>query len=84
MAVDRVVVLGLPGGPQGWTATLVAGGAGEQQQRQQRELEATPGPLYNKPGLADVALVVRKAGLPVRGDWSVQFSRSAGAGGSVS
>lgn len=83
VVIDRVVVLGLPGGPQGWTATLVAGGAAEQQQQQQ-DLEAAPGPLYNREGLADVALVVRKAGLPVRGDWSVQFSRSAGAGDSVS
>jgi hypothetical protein len=82
VVIDRVVVLGLPGGPQGWTATLVAGGAAEQQQQQ--DLEAAPGPLYNEEGLADVALVVRKAGLPVRGDWSVQFSRSAGAGASVS
>ena len=89
VVIDRVVVLGLPGGPQGWTATLVAGSAGgggslEQQQQQQGQLAAAPGPLYNREGLTDVALVVRKAGLPVNADWSVQFSRGAGAGGSVS
>lgn len=72
VVIDRVVVLGLPGGPASWHA---AGADGSQ-------LEAAPGPLYLKPGLPDVALVVRRAGLPVRGDWSIQFIRTAGTGGS--
>ena len=76
VAIDRIVVLGLADGPQGWTAMLVSGG-------QQWQLGAAPGPLYNKEGLPELALVVRKAGLPAGGDWSIQFSRGAGAGGAA-
>lgn len=71
VSIDRIVVLGLADGPQGWAVRLVSGG-------EQRQLSAAPGPLYNKEGLPEVGLVVRKAGLPVRGDWSLQFSRTAG------
>lgn len=79
VVIDRVVVLGLTDGPQGWTATLVSGADGKQ-----RVLEAAPGPLYQREGLPQLALVVRKAGLPLRGDWSIQFSRAAGAGAATS
>ncbi|KAL4422944.1 hypothetical protein ABPG75_009141 [Micractinium tetrahymenae] len=76
VAIDRIVVLGLPDGPAGWTAELEGDAA--------RQLEAAPGPLYLREGLPDVALVVRRAGLPVRGDWRLRLRRTAGAGGSVS
>ncbi|EFN50503.1 hypothetical protein CHLNCDRAFT_59508 [Chlorella variabilis] len=79
VVIDRVVVLGLAGGPQRWGASLV-GPDGEQQ----RQLDAAPGPLYNKEGLGDVALVVRRAGLPVGGDWGIRFAPAAGTGGSES
>lgn len=75
--IERLVVLGLADGPQGWAATLTAGG-------QQTPLDAAPGPLYGRQGAPDLALVVRKAGLPLVGDWSIQFSRAAGAGGATS
>lgn len=77
VSIDRIVVLGLADGPQGWSAAAAAGG-------QQRQLEAGPGPLYNKEGLPEVALVVRKAGLPVGGDWQIRFSRAAGGGAATS
>lgn len=60
------MILGLWGGPQGWAATLASTG---------QQLDAAPGPLYNKAGLPEVALVVRKAGLPVNGDWAIQLAR---------
>ena len=72
------MVLGLPGGPQGWTASLSAAGG------QARGLQAAPGPLYQREGLPEVALVLRKPALPLTGDWSIQFSRAAGAGGATS
>lgn len=77
VSIDRIVVLGLADSPQGWAASVVSGGA-------TRQLEAAPGPLYNKEGLPELALVVRKAGLPVGGDWQIQLSRAAGAGGATS
>ena len=73
--IDRIVVLGLEGGPAGWSASLEGSG---------QQLAAAPGPLYNRPGVPDAALVVRKAGLPVAGDWAVRFRREAGGAGSVS
>jgi hypothetical protein len=77
--IDRVVVLGLAGGPSAWRATLLGPGG-----EQQRQLEAAPGPLYNQAGLGEVALVVRKAGLSLAADWSVAFAPASGSGGSVS
>lgn len=77
VVIDRLVVLGLVNGPQGWTASLTAGG-------ETRQLQAAPGPLYQREGLPDMALVVRKAALPLTADWSIQFSRAAGAGGATS
>ena len=75
-SIDRIVVLGLPDGPAGWGVAVEGAGA--------RQLDAAPGPLYLKEGLADVALVVRRAGLPAQGDWSLRLARTAGGGGSVS
>lgn len=77
VSIDRIVVLGLADGPQGWAAAATVGG-------QQRQLEAAPGPLYNKEGLPEVALVVRKAGLPLGADWQIRFSRAAGGGAATS
>lgn len=76
VAIDRVVVLGLADGPAGWTAELEGEAA--------RQLDAAPGPLYLREGLPEVALVVRRAGLPVSGNWRLRLRRVAGAGGSVS
>lgn len=76
--IDRVVVLGLPDGPQGWGVQIGSGaGAG-------RQLEAAPGPLFLKPGLPETALVIRKPQLKATEDWSLKFSRSAGGAGAVS
>jgi alpha 1,3-glucosidase len=69
--IDRVVVLGLPGGPAGWRAELVAGGGAGP-----RALEAAPGPLRMQPGAPDNALVLRRVALPAAGDWTVQLSRA--------
>ncbi|PSC68247.1 putative glucan 1,3-alpha-glucosidase [Micractinium conductrix] len=74
-SIDRIVVLGLPDGPAGWGVAVEGAGA--------RQLDAAPGPLYLKEGLADVALVVRRAGLPAQGDWSLRLARTAGGGGSL-
>ncbi len=71
--IDRVVVLGLAGGPEGWQVS-VSSKAGAV-----RRLDAAAGPLYVRAELPDVALVVRKAGLPVGYDWKLTFT-SSGAG----
>ena len=75
VVIDRIVVLGLTDGPQGWSVVDSGG----------RVLDAAPGPLFLKPGLPEVALVVRKAGLAAHGDWSLKFVREKGSlGASVS
>lgn len=79
--IDKVVILGMPGGAQGWNAMLVSGGRGQSG----RTMEVMPGPLYLQPGLQEVAVIVRKAGLPADGDWSIRFEKQKGsAGGSLS
>jgi len=81
--IDRVVVLGLPNGPQGWTASIVSRGVTGKSQDEQR-LDAQPGPLFLKPGMPATALVIRKAQLPAGKDWVVKFARGVGSGGATS
>lgn len=65
--IERIIVLGLAGGPNGWQVKLQGGGA----------LQAAPGPLVLRPELASstAALVIRKPDLPVADDWILQFSK---------
>jgi alpha 1,3-glucosidase len=71
--IDRVVVLGLTGGPGDWQVTVtwptgeIAG------------LEAQAGPIYaaGRTQIDAPALVVRKPGLPVDGAWTLSFFKSA-------
>ena len=65
--IERIVVLGLAGGPNGWQVKLQGGSA----------LQAAPGPLVLRPELASstAALVIRKPDLPVADDWILQFSK---------
>ncbi|KFM25547.1 Neutral alpha-glucosidase AB [Auxenochlorella protothecoides] len=66
--VDRVVVLGLEGGPQDWSAVAVAGAVGPRV-----ALDAAPGPVQVASEGPSLALVVRRPHLPVRGTWSIEF-----------
>ena len=65
--IERIVVLGLPGGPKGWKVS---------RQDAQQTVDAEPGPIMMKPELADStpALVVRKPNLLIGEDWSLKFS----------
>ena len=65
VVIDKILILGLPGGPQGWSANLTAPGGG-------RLLPAAPGPLHEGRQGPRVALVVA-VGLPVHADWSLQL-----------
>ena len=66
VAIDTIVVLGLPGGPQGWSAQLIVPDGSS------RLLPAAPGPLREgRPGRT--ALLVQ-AGLPVHdSNWALQL-----------
>jgi len=67
-AIERVVLLGLPGGPAAWRVQLEGGGA----------LEAAPGPLSTTaPGAEEhaAALVVRAPGVRAGDDWALIFTR---------
>jgi len=65
--VERLVVLGLRADRGGRAA-----GSGA-------PVPPAPGPLWLRAGLPAAALVVRKPGLPLAGDWAVSFT----AGGAV-
>lgn len=69
--IERIVVLGLPGGPAAWRVALQGGGA----------LEAAPGPVTTTaPGAEDhiqAALVVRAPGVRAGDDWAITFTRAA-------
>jgi alpha 1,3-glucosidase len=75
VVVDKIVVLGLVDGPEGWAVEVVEGGSGSVNGK----LDAAPGPLSLKPGLPNVALVVRKAHLPVSGNWKLKFTKTKGS-----
>lgn len=64
VVVERIIVLGLEGSPARWQVAV--GG---------RKLEAAPGPLVLRPGAPGAALVVRKPGLAINEDWSLEFSK---------
>lgn len=66
--IDKIVVLGLPGGPEGWGVEALGG----------EPLEAAPGPLMLRLGRPEVALVVRRAQLDAGGDWTLKFSKTKG------
>ena len=70
-SIERIVVLGLPGGPAAWRVALQGGGA----------LEAAPGPVSTTaPGAeaaATAALVVRAPGVRAGDDWAISFMRAA-------
>jgi alpha 1,3-glucosidase len=71
VVIDKIVVIGLVDGPDGWSVEESGNG---------RYLEAAPGPLSLRPGLPTLALVVRKAQLPVSGkDWELKFSKLKGS-----
>ena len=73
VVIDKIVVLGLGDGPEGWQVETQNGGSGD------GILDAAPGPLSLRPGLPSVALVVRKAQLPVSGNWELKFSKIKGS-----
>ena len=81
VVVDKIVILGLMNGPQGWDVVDVSG---QSKGEEMGMMTAAPGPLVLRPGLPDVALVVRKAALPAGGDWSLTFGRTKGAAASTS
>jgi hypothetical protein len=66
VAVERIVVLGLPGGPAvGWTASLP-----------DRPLTSAPGPVMMEPGLPDSALIIRKPELNIGHDFTLTLTRT--------
>ena len=65
LQVERIIILGLSG--KDYTATASVGG-------QQRQLEATQGPLSPKAAASTAALVIRKPLLPVGEDWAVTLA----------
>ena len=69
--IERIVVLGLPGGPGAWRVALQGGGA----------LEAAPGPVTTTAPGAEAhtaaALVVRAPGVRAGDDWAITFTRAA-------
>ena len=68
--INKVVILGLPGGPQGWQVEFID---------EDRVLESAPGPLYLQLGLPEeAALVIRNPGLKVDSDWEILFDRVSG------
>ena len=73
--IDKIVILGLPGGPQGWSSRLASTG---------EALAAAPGPLYaDAPNSAPWAALVVSAGLPANGSWTVQLSPGSHGGQSL-
>lgn len=66
--VERIIVLGLPGGPVGWRATV---------QGSSQALQAGPGPLRLKQGLPEAGLVIRKPGLAISAEWSIHLFKTS-------
>jgi len=67
--VERIVVLGLPGGPGSWHA--------EEMRPRPSLLHVAPGPILMEPGVPSNALVIRKPGLRVGEDFSVALMQKA-------
>lgn len=64
--INKIVVLGLPGGSEGW----------EVQSTEGKLLQSAPGPLYLQPDLPAVALVIRNPKLRADGDWAIKFTKA--------
>lgn len=77
--IDKIVVLGCPGGCHGWGAELLEGPAPalSGQAQQGTALDAAAGPLWHRPGLPEVALVIRKPGLALGADWTIRITGPA-------
>jgi alpha 1,3-glucosidase len=63
-AIERIVVLGMAGGPRDWVARLNG-----------VELEAGPGKMFVGERGADVAFVIRKPAILAADDWEISFSK---------
>ena len=78
--VERLVLLGLPGGPSGWTASLISQPGGVP-----TPLECGPGPVNSNarpsaPARGFPSLVVRLSPQPpAAGGWEVRLSKAGGA-----
>ena len=72
--IDRVAIVGLAGGPAGWTAQLVKADGSEV------ALEAGPGPMLVQSAAPELALVVRRPRLPAGKEWTVRFTKSVASG----
>jgi hypothetical protein len=97
LAIERVVVLGLPGPLDGYRVTLeapdgppgaapAAAGGGQPDAGERRQLRAVLGGLRFGPAAAGQgrALVVRAAGLALGRDWELAFSGGVTVGGEES
>lgn len=67
--IERIVVMGLKGKESSWKA-LNKGAPGQ-------HVEAENGPLHRVAGMPDAAVVIRKTGLLVDQDWSLQLAPSS-------
>lgn len=64
-AIERIVVLGLAGGPRNWTAKMNG-----------VELDGGPGKMFVGERGADVAFVIRKPAILAADDWEISFSKA--------
>lgn len=78
VVIDRIVVLGLQGGPEGWGARLV------DVRGTRVQLSVESGPVSVKEGLPDVAVIVRQPKLAVHNDWRIEFYKTPGGRKNVS
>lgn len=69
VSIERIIVLGLAGGPTGWRVSLT--------KPRSAPLDAHPGPILLEPGVPDNALVVRRPGIMAGIDWSIRFEHSS-------
>lgn len=65
LLVERVVILGLGGRKEKWSATSSEGGT----------LEVSWGPLQLREKLPESALHIRKPNLPVSREWHIQLRK---------
>ena len=63
-AIERIVVLGIAGGPRDWVATMNG-----------VELDGGPGRMFVGERGADVAFVIRKPAILAADDWEISFSK---------
>ncbi len=65
LLIEKIVLVGLGGRREGWTATDSRG----------QPLEVSWGPLYLRKGLPDSAMHIRKPNLSVSENWHIQLRR---------